>query len=140
MEWNKLVPELVVRSYPESKLFYQEIFGFTLCFERLEERFGYFDLDGAQIMLLEQPGADIYAMQRPGPNGKGLHFQVEVEAIDGLLLRLQEAGIALAKPVYEAWYRGNQVEYGQREFFVSDPDGYLFRFYEYIGERPAQLG
>ena len=138
MEWNKLVPELVVENYPLSRHFYQTIFGFTLRFERLEERFGYFDLDGAQVMLLEQPGAEIYALQRPGPKGKGLHFQVEVEAIDGLLQRLQQADIELAKPVYEAWYRGGEVEYGQREFFVSDPDGYLFRFYEYIGERPAQ--
>lgn len=138
MEWNKLVPELVVRNYAESKLFYQGIFGFTLRFERLEDRFGYFNLDGAQVMLLEQPGADIYAMQRPGPNGKGLHFQVEVDAIAGILQRLQQATIPLSKAVYEAWYRGNEVEYGQREFFVADPDGYLFRFYECIGERPAQ--
>jgi len=114
--------------------------GFSLRFERTEDRFGYFDLDCAQIMLLEQPGAPIYAMQRPGPTGKGLHFQVEVEAIAGLLQRLQQAGIALAKPVYEAWYRGDAVDYGQREFFVSDPDGYLFRFYECIGERPATIG
>lgn len=137
MEWNKLVPELVVRNYQESKLFYQEVFGFTLRFERLEDRFGYFDLEGAQVMLLEQPGADIYAMQRPGPKGKGLHFQVEVDAIEGILQRLQQANIPLAKAVYEAWYRDNHVEYGQREFFVADPDGYLFRFYECIGERPA---
>ena len=138
MEWNKLVPELVVRHYSESKLFYQEIFGFTLRFERLEERFGYFDLEGAQIMLLEQPGADIYAMQRPGPNGKGLHFQVEVESIEGILQRLQQAAIPLSKAVYEAWYRGTEVEYGQREFSVCGPDGYLFRFSQCIGERPAQ--
>ena len=138
MEWNKLVPELVVENYLTSRRFYQDIFGFALRFERPENHFGYFDLDGAQVMLLEQPGADIYAMQRPGPKGKGLHFQVEVESIDDILLRLQQAEIGLATEVYDAWYRAGEMEYGQREFFVNDPDGYLFRFYEYIGERPVQ--
>lgn len=137
MEWNKLVPELVVADYQHSKDFYQRLFGFTLRFERTEDNFGYFDLAGAQVMLLQAPGNELYALQRPGPNGKGLHFQVEVETIADLLERLQAANIDLHAPVTEAWYRAGGIEHGQREFFVSDPDGYLFRFFEYIGERPA---
>lgn len=137
MEWNKLVPELVVADYRRSKDFYQNLFGFTLRFERAEDNFGYFDLAGAQVMLLQAPGDELYALQRPGPMGKGLHFQVEVEAIAGILERLQAANIELHVPVTEAWYRADAIEHGQREFFVSDPDGYLFRFFEYIGERPA---
>lgn len=137
MEWNKLVPELVVADYQHSKDFYQRLFGFTLRFERTEDNFGYFDLAGAQVMLLQAPGNELYALQRPGPNGKGLHFQVEVETIADLLERLQAANIDLHVPVSEAWYRAGGIEHGQREFFVSDPDGYLFRFFEYIGERPA---
>lgn len=38
----------------------------------------------------------------------------------------------LAEPLYEAWYRGGEVDY-----FVSDPDGYLLRLYECIGQRSA---
>ena len=60
MEWNPLVPELVVNNYEISKKFYTEIFGFNLSFERTEDKFGYFDLSGAQIMLLQSPGAEIY--------------------------------------------------------------------------------
>ena len=138
MEWNKMVPELVVADYQRSKAFYQSLFGFTLRFERAEDNFGYFDLAGAQVMLLQAPGNELYALHRPGPAmGKGLHFQVEVEAIAGMLERLQAANIELQMPVTEAWYRADAIEHGQREFFVSDPDGYLFRFFEYIGERPA---
>jgi catechol 2,3-dioxygenase-like lactoylglutathione lyase family enzyme len=137
MEWNKLVPELVVANYRRSKDFYQQQFGFRLRFERVEDNFGYFDLAGAQVMLLQAPGNTLYGLERPGPNGKGLHFQVEVESIAGLLDRLQAANIELHVPVSEVWYRADAIEHGQREFFVSDPDGYLFRFYEYIGERPA---
>ena len=137
MEWNPLVPELVVNSYAASKKFYSEVFGFSLLFERLEDNFGYFDINGAQVMLLQAPGAALYQMDRPGPNGKGLHFQVELESIAELLARLQAAAIALASPITEEWYRAAEIEHGQREFFVADPDGYLYRFFEYIGERAA---
>ena len=75
MEWNVLVPELVVADYARSKAFYVDVFGFSLRFERPENKFGYFDLGGAQIMLLEDANRPIYQMHRPGPKGKGLHFQ-----------------------------------------------------------------
>ena len=137
MEWNPLVPELVVNNYEISKKFYTEIFGFNLSFERTEDKFGYFDLSGAQIMLLQSPGADIYQINRTGPNGKGLHFQVELNSISELLGRLQTASIPLASEITEEWYRAGEIAHGQREFFVADPDGYLYRFFEYIGERAA---
>jgi len=137
MEWNVLVPELVVADYTRSKAFYVDVFGFTLRFERAENRFGYFDLGGAQVMLLEGADRPIYRMQRPGPNGKGLHFQVEVSSISEMLDRLRAASIPLASDVVEAWYRQDTVLHGQKEFYVADPDGYLYRFCEYIGERPA---
>jgi catechol 2,3-dioxygenase-like lactoylglutathione lyase family enzyme len=135
MEWNKLVPELVVADYRASRRFYTELLGFTLFFERTEDRFGYFDLDGAQIMLIEQPGGDLYGLRPDTEKGRGLHLQIEVERIAPQLQALQRAGVALAAPVAEAWYRADDIEHGQREFFVSDPDGYLLRFFEYIGER-----
>lgn len=137
MEWNPLVPELVVNNYAASKKFYMEVFGFSLLFERLEDNFGYFDINGAQVMLLQTPGAGLYQVDRPGPNGKGLHFQVELASIAELLARLQAASIALASPITQEWYRAAEIEHGQREFFVADPDGYLYRFFEYIGERAA---
>lgn len=137
MEWNPLVPELVVNNYAASKKFYMEVFGFSLLFERLEDNFGYFDINGAQVMLLQTPGAALYQVDRPGPNGKGLHFQVEMASIAELLARLQAASIALASPITQEWYRAAEIEHGQREFFVADPDGYLYRFFEYIGERAA---
>jgi catechol 2,3-dioxygenase-like lactoylglutathione lyase family enzyme len=135
MEWNALVPELVVTNYAASKAFYLEIFGFSLRFERLENKFGYFDLGGAQVMLLEDTNRPIYQMHRFGPKGKGLHFQVELPSIAEMLERLNKASVPLASAVVESWYRQDAVLHGQREFFVSDPDGYLYRFYEYMGER-----
>lgn len=37
----------------------------------------------------------------------------------------------------EAWYRKGDFEVGQRQFLVQDPDGYLLRLVEGLGERPA---
>lgn len=137
MQWNALVPELLVADYQAAKAFYRDIFGFSLRYERAEDRFGYFELEGAQLMLLQAPGAMDCGLEQPGPNGKGLHFQVEVQAIADLLQRLHAAGSELRGPVSESWYRVDGCEHGQREFFVADSDGYLFRFFEYIGERAA---
>jgi catechol 2,3-dioxygenase-like lactoylglutathione lyase family enzyme len=81
MEWNALVPELVVADYERSKAFYVDVFGFSVRFERPESRFGYFDLGGAQIML-----------------------QIEIPAISGILERLDKASIPLASDVVDRFY------------------------------------
>lgn len=136
MEWNALVPELIVASYAASKAFYVNVFGFSLRFERPENNFGYFDLGAAQIMLVE----DVHDMVAPGVRGKGVHFQVEVPSASVVLERLERADVPLVAPLAEAWYRQDDILHGHREFFVCDPDGYLYRFYEYIGQRNATDG
>jgi quercetin dioxygenase-like cupin family protein/catechol 2,3-dioxygenase-like lactoylglutathione lyase family enzyme len=126
MHWNRLVPELLVD-------FYQKVFGFRLCYERPEDRFGYFELEGSQLMLLQAAEPTPYA----GSNGQGIHFQVEVAALSELQARMQAAAVVACSEVCESWYRADAVARGQREFFVTDPDGYLFRFCESLGVRAA---
>jgi hypothetical protein len=41
-------------------------------------------------------------------------------------------------PLEERWYRRLQIENGNRQFVVVDPDGYLLRFYTYLGKRNVQ--
>jgi hypothetical protein len=43
----------------------------------------------------------------------------------------------LFQPVEEAWYRADAIENGQRQFLVQDPDGYLLRLAQDLGERPC---
>ena len=38
------------------------------------------------------------------------------------------------------WYRAGDVEIGVRQFLIQDPDGYLVRLQQEIGERPARRG
>jgi catechol 2,3-dioxygenase-like lactoylglutathione lyase family enzyme len=133
--WNRLVPELAVRDFSRSKVFYQQVFGFRLCFERPEDQFAYFDLDGAQIMILQAQAGDLYQLDQQTPRGRGLHLQIEVDDVATILERVQAAQLPLVKPLVDSWYRADNVEHGSREFFVHDLDGYLFRFYQPLGER-----
>ena len=143
MNWNPLVPELMVENYERAKTFYTRIFGFTLVFERDEDRFGYFDMNGAQVMLLERRHNTVLGSISPQWNGHALHFQIEVNNVDEIVQRLLNADIDLLKAPYTVWYRHDQIEYEQREFFVHDSDGFVFRFFEAVSERlvpamPAQ--
>jgi lactoylglutathione lyase len=35
------------------------------------------------------------------------------------------------------WYRHDDIEHGQTQFLVQDPDGYLLRFMQDLGQRPV---
>ena len=37
----------------------------------------------------------------------------------------------------ENWYRKDDILLGCKEFLVQDPDGYLLRISEDLGQRPA---
>lgn len=71
------------------------------------------------------------------PYGRGINFQFSVENVDTIINSLNAKGIQLFRPLTESWYRGGEVLYGQREFLVQDPDGYLLRFAQDIGCKPV---
>ncbi len=71
------------------------------------------------------------------PLGRGLNLQIEVDAVAPMLIALGGAGWPLFLPLEERWYRRDHEELGNRQFVVADPDGYLLRFFEGLGSRPA---
>jgi catechol 2,3-dioxygenase-like lactoylglutathione lyase family enzyme len=132
----KLVPELLVSDHAVSRDFYVRVLGFQVRYERPAEKFCYLDLGGAELMIEQE--TDFWATApREKPYGRGINLQIEVDAIDPILTRLREAGIALFRPVEEAWYRSGDAYSGNRQFLVQDPDGYLLRIFEDLGERTA---
>lgn len=136
MSGAKLVPELLVSNHAASRDFYVRIIGFSVRYERPEERFSYLDLDGAALMIEQE--TDFWATApREKPYGRGINLQIEVAALAPILSRLSEADIALFRPVEEAWYRAGDAYSGNRQFLVQDPDGYLLRMFEDLGERAA---
>jgi catechol 2,3-dioxygenase-like lactoylglutathione lyase family enzyme len=132
----KLVPELLVSNHAVSRDFYVRILGFAVRYERPTERFSYLDLGGAELMI-EQETDFWTTAPRERPYGRGINLQIEVDGLDPILARLKDAVIALFRPVEEAWYRSGDVYSGNRQFLVQDPDGYLLRIFEDLGERAA---
>lgn len=74
------------------------------------------------------------------PLGRGLNLQIEVDDLEPLLARLQAAGYPLRREARTEWYREDGTEHGQRECLLQDPDGYLLRFCQVLGERPVSAG
>ena len=132
----RLVPELLVSNHAVSRDFYVRIIGFSVRYERPEEKFCYLDLGGAELMIEQE--TDFWATaRREKPYGRGINLQIEVPALEPILGRLAAAGISLFRPVEEAWYRAGNTYSGNRQFLVQDPDGYLLRIFEDLGERAA---
>ena len=72
------------------------------------------------------------------PRGRGINLQIEVEDATGLRDRLKTARHEPLRDLTDAWYDvGGGVKSGLRQFLVQDPDGYLLRFAEPLGERSA---
>jgi catechol 2,3-dioxygenase-like lactoylglutathione lyase family enzyme len=135
----RLVPELYCRDFAQSFAFYREVLGFKAVYERLEHRFAYLDKDGAELMLEELTDDHDFTWRTgelEAPFGRGINFQIEVLDLDDLLASLKRHGVALRREPWEAWYRADDREVGQRQFLVQDPDGFLLRFCQDIGERP----
>lgn len=138
-ERSKLVPELMVTDLGNSLGFWVHCLGFEVAYQRPEDGFAYLDLNGAQVML-EQIDPDVgqwLTAPLTKPFGRGINLQIDVAAVAPITQKLGQAGFPLYRACKDTWYRADNVEVGQREFIVQDPDGYLVRLVERLGERPA---
>jgi catechol 2,3-dioxygenase-like lactoylglutathione lyase family enzyme len=134
MNFNKLIPELSTSNIKKSLQFYQDILGFTIEYSRPKDKFYFLSYEGTQIML-EEINDNWWTGELVYPFGRGINFQIEVSDVNLLLKKLEEEEIELFRSLKESWYQGDGVEFGQIEFLVQDPDGYLLRFVQDIGER-----
>ena len=134
-----LVPELYVSDLQKTLSFYLDILGFEILFERPEEKFAYLQRENAQMML-EQIGATRNWMtaQPSYPLGVGISFQIQTEAVDELCATVKKNNIPLFLDIEEKWYCQDDIEVGNRQFLIQDPDGYLLRFYQDLGSKREQ--
>lgn len=137
MKYARLVPELVCSDFERSLQFYTAVLGFEVVYARHGERFAYLDREGAQIMLEQPTERGFVNGELSQPYGRGVNFEIEVSDVDTLYERVRAAGAEIWLPMEEKWYRRDGVEVGNRQFIVADPDGYLLRFAQDLGERPA---
>lgn len=132
-----LVPELSIVDYQKSLDFYTRILGFSVTYAREDEGFAYLNLGSSELMIDQiDKGRTWKTSDFQYPLGRGVNFQIEVQRIHPLLEALKNNGVALFMDVEEKWYRKDTIEVGNRQFLVQDPDGYLLRFMEDLGERP----
>ncbi|MCA8047613.1 bleomycin resistance protein [Burkholderia arboris] len=138
MEWAALVPELICSSLAGSVHFYRDVLGFRIRFERPEDGFAYLEIGGAQLMLEQQSPESWLTGTLTPPFGRGINLQIEVDSLDPILDRIRAADVALFVEPRTSWYREGDIEHGQVEMLVQDPDGYLLRLVEILPARPLQ--
>jgi catechol 2,3-dioxygenase-like lactoylglutathione lyase family enzyme len=133
----RLVPEFVCSNFAESHRFYTDLLGFCVLYSRPEERFAYLERDGAELMLEQSvsQGRLSSRAELAYPFGRGINFQIQVSDVERLYTAILAAGVSIYLPLEERWYRRQDDEIGVRQFAVQDPDGYLLRFSQVIGER-----
>ncbi|MEY2844962.1 MAG: hypothetical protein RL076_508 [Chloroflexota bacterium] len=135
--WNAMVPELTVSDFAASLAFYQ-LSGFHVRFQRDNPRFAYLILGQAQLMIEAYHAEGWHTDTLVHPFGRGVNFQIDVTDVAVLIATYAAHGITLYRPVCEVWYHTQPgVTEGVREFLVQDPDGYLLRFSQYLGQRTS---
>lgn len=135
MKFNKLIPELSVTNLERSLEFYKTI-GFKIEYERKENKFVFLSLGEIQFMLQEITGDDKWEVAPlVYPFGNGINFQLEVEDATAIYDKLKNNDYNIIFDMEENWYRQENKLLGNKEFLVQDPDGYLLRISEDLGEK-----
>lgn len=117
-KFNALIPELSVSHINKSLNFYLNILLFKVEYVRKDDKFALISLNDSQIMIEEinghwQTGNLSY------PFGRGIKFQRYPVKIE----------------MQENWYRANNKLMRNKEFLIMDPDGYLLRVAQDLGEK-----
>jgi len=134
-----LTPELSCSNIKTSLIFYTKILGFSIQYQRKEDRFAMLEREGSRIMLDEIRSDSAKRIWASGaleiPYGRGINLEMKTSKVDELYKFVQKSGAQIFLPIEEKWYRAKDIELGRRQFIVLDPDGYMLRFSEHLGER-----
>ena len=135
INFNKNIPELSVTDLNKSLNFYKTI-GFNIEYERPENKFVFISYGDIQFMLQEISNNDKWKLAPLSyPFGNGINFQLEVINVTQIYNNLKANNYKIAFEIEENWYRQNNKLLGNKEFLVQDPDGYLLRFSEDLGQK-----
>lgn len=136
MKFNKLIPELSVSNLNESLKLYVNSIGFKIEYQRPENKFVFISYQGTQFMLQELEENEKWSIgELKHPYGNGVNFQIEVSNVEKIYDALKTSGYKIAFDIEENWYRQDNKLLGNKEFLIQDPDGYLLRFSEDLGEK-----
>lgn len=124
--FNKLIPELSVSSIENSKQFYLSL-GFSILYERVEDKFCFLELDGCQLMI-EEINDNWNTGNLEYPYGRGMNISMEVKDIDSIYYKVKEKAYPVFRDMQVDKYQVDDKVYFDKEFLIQDLDGYLLRF------------
>ncbi len=133
--WQKMVPELYVSVFSVSHEFYTRILGFEVLYARHDPEFVYLEQEALQLMLLQSDKSWLGSDLEP-PYGRGVNLQMELSDVQPIYERLVKHGVTMQRELKDVWRETGDVQTGSREFYVQDPDGYLLRFCQPLGDKP----
>jgi catechol 2,3-dioxygenase-like lactoylglutathione lyase family enzyme len=139
---TNLTPELACMDIEVSVGFYTQVLDFKVQYQRPEDGFAMLEREGSRIML-DEMRADAkpqshrlwFAGPLEYPLGRGINLQIIVSKVDDLYAKAKNGGARRFLPMEEKWYRVDDMFVGNRQFMVQDPDGYLLRFFQDLGEK-----
>ncbi|MBT7671989.1 MAG: glyoxalase [Proteobacteria bacterium] len=140
MEFQKtgtVVAELWCSDFQESLRFYTESLGFRIGQHKEGSSHAYLLLGTAQIMIsnFAQDGTwETGPFSRP--LGRGINFSFFINDVQSFYDKLVSDGIFPFVDLYTIWYWRPDCMANHKEFALLDPDGYMLRFSECIGNRP----
>ena len=128
MRFNSLIPELSVRNIEATRQFYISILGFTLEYERVEEKFMFLSYGKSQFMFEEihLDGWNVDILEYP--LGRGVNFSIACSDVEQLYEVVRNNGIKIYRELKVSTYLCDGNQEIQKEFLIQDPDGYLLRF------------
>lgn len=139
---TSLTPELSCSNIKVSLSFYLETLGFKIQYQREEEGFAMIERQGSRIMLDEvrpNTGTETKRIWISAPMelpfGREINLEIKTSKVDQLYDRCKQTGANIFLSIEEKWYRTNNSEIGNRQFIVLDPDGYMLRFVQELGEQ-----
>ena len=128
MNYNAVIPEFMVSNLEKSRSFYCDLLGFTIEYERPEEKFLFLSLEDCQLMLEE--GAKDELAKLSYPFGRGVNISFGIKDVPSLYQKLLEADYPIHRPLTKREFRVGDSFIYPHEFAVLDPDGYFLRFSE----------
>ena len=126
VKFNKLIPEFSVSDINKSKEFYLSL-GFSIIYERVDDKFCFLELDGNQLMI-EEVNENWNVGELEYPFGRGINISMEVSDIDKLYDFVKEKQYPIFREMQIDSYQVGDKVYHDKQFLIQDLDGYLLRF------------
>ena len=77
MDYQAVIPEFVVSDLEKSRHFYCDLLGFSVEYERPEEKFLFLSLEDCQLMLEEGTPEELANLTYPFGKGVNISFGIE---------------------------------------------------------------